>query len=311
VARFTLKREYTYAVDNHSFIAAVMPQLYRLVEGRFYPLAEERGLRVERDQAVVKTDTGHPVGGISNFTWKARKGMAPGFSLELVHDPRNYFHVTLTAKPFYPLAYLVSVLLGVVLSYFWIPYLVEHWSELFRNWVIIGAVVVMWVVWLTATRTIFLSGILAILSTVAFGFILGFAVGWAIGMVVGRGQHGGRVQPVLESLIAGLDNAPVLGPDAPPPFHGPPPQPYPPPRAVEYGAPGPQPVYAQAREVGPGAPAPSGPATPAPRFPTPRLVGARSFPASSISMAACPQCRGSVAVGVPNCPSCGLALQWS
>lgn len=293
MARPKLKREYTYSVDNASFISSVMPYIWRLVESRFYPLAEERGLKVEREQKVVKTSSGHPVGGIHNFTWKARKGLSAGFSLELEHDPKNYFHVTLTAKPFYPLAIATSVVVGLILSYFWIPYLISHWNELFRNLVMIGAVVVMWVIFVLLTRTIFLSGILAFLSSFAFGFIVGYAVGWAIGMVVAQGQHGERIQPALEAIINGLDNPPASGSSA---YGKPPTQPYyPPATAVKYASPA----------------APSGGATPNPKVPSPKLVNPNSMPASSISTAACPQCRASVAVGALRCPTCGLGLQWS
>lgn len=296
MARAQLKREYTYSVDNASFITRVMPYIWQLVEGRFYPLAEERGLQVEREQKVVKTSSGHPVGGIHNFTWKARKGVSAGFSLELEHDPKNYFHITLTAKPFYPLAIVVSLVLGVVLSYFWIPYLISNWGELYRNWLMIGAVIVMWVIFVLLTRTIFLAGILAFLSSFAFGFIVGYGIGWAMGMVVAQGQHGQRIQPALESLINGLDNPPVSG--AGPPAYRPPDATasYPPATAVKYASPAAD-------------PAPS--ADPGPRLPTPKLVGPKNMPASTISMAACPQCRGSVAVGALTCQSCGLGLQWS
>lgn len=288
MARRRLSRQYTYSVDNASFISGVMPEVWRRIEGRLYPLADERGLQVHREQKPVKTDGGQLVGGISNFTWKARKGLGPGFTLELKHNPRNYMVVNLKASPHYPLAPVASVGLGAVLSYFWLPYLFANWADLFRNPLFLVAIVAMWAVFVLLTRTIFLSGVLAVLSSAAFGFIGGYGLGWLVAMAVASRRHGTPVHASLESLLDALDRPP--GPAAPPA--------YPAARAVPY-----------ASAVPPTATAPPG--APTPYLPTPKLVGSQAFPASSLSMAACPQCRSPVAVGVVNCPACGLGLQWS
>ena len=288
VARRRLSRQFTYSVDNASFISGVMPEVWRRIEGRLYPLADERGLQVHREQKPVKTDQGHPVGGISNFTWKARKGLGPGFTLELKHNPRNYMVVNLKASAHYPLALAASIGLGALLSTFWLPYLLANWADLFRNPLFLVAVVAMWAVFGLLTRTIFLSGVLAALSSAAFGFIAGYGLGWLVAMAVARQRHGGTVHASLEALIDGLDDP--TGPAAPPA--------YPSARAVQYGSAVP-PLSNAA------------PAAPTPHLPTPKLVGSQAFPASSLSMAACPQCRSPVAVGVLNCPTCGLGLQWS
>src|SRR6266571_5242925 len=200
-----LSREFDYKVDPMSFAQLVMPELWRRIEAAVYPLAHERGLTVARDQKAVKTDKGYPVGGISNLTWRARKGLGAGFTVELEHRPTNYLHVKVTAKAFYPIAYLVSVILGLAISYFWVPYLFSNWNTLMQNWLFLGLLVVMWVVFFLATYRIISSAILALGSSFAFGFVAGFAVGWGIGIVLGDRQHGGKIRPALQGVIRGLE----------------------------------------------------------------------------------------------------------
>src|SRR5258706_6155334 len=135
-----LTREYDYAVDYGSFTQVVMPEVWRRLEAAIYPLAQQRDLQVARTQKIVKTETGHTVAGINNVTWSARKGLKAGFTVELEHSEKNYLHVKVNAKPHYPIAWAFSILLGVAISYFWMPYLWANWNAMLSNPVFIGLV---------------------------------------------------------------------------------------------------------------------------------------------------------------------------
>jgi len=303
----SLSREFTYSVDYGTFAQSIMPELWRRIEACVYPLAKERGLEVARDQKVVKTEKGHPVGGIHNLTWRARKGLGAGFTVELEHSAKNYLSVTVKAKPYYPAAYAISIVLGLVISYFWVPYLASNWSLMFSNIVMIVLVVIMWVIFVVLTHTLIVSAILAFASTFAFGFIGGYAVGWGVGIVLGDRQHGGKVRPALAAVIAGLEIP--AAPPAPVRAYAPAiaPQPY-------AGATPLQAYAAAAPPIKYAAPAAS---AQAPYAPPPANWGAPAAPpqaapaqAAPPGTAPCPQCGKGVAIGAPSCSWCGLALVW-
>jgi hypothetical protein len=311
------QREFTYNTDSVSFVTAVMPELWQRIESRVHPLAQERGLQVRRKDEVVKTTAGHLVGGIHNMTWSARNGLAAGFTVTLTHDPLNYLKVKVSTGPYYPVAAATSLVLGLLISFFWIPYLVGNWNALWSNPLFLGLFVIMWILLLVATRTIFVSAILAGLSTFVFGFVVGYALGYGIGMAMGNSKHGMKINPALVSIIQGLSQ-PSARPFAPAGYGQAVPVAYAPPPAVAYrpasfaaappAAPAPVPRLAGNRR-GPRPPQAPAAAPPAPQPPR-ALPPLTAAPAAPADVAPCPQCQQPVAIGAAACAACGLALVW-
>lgn len=309
-----LVREYNYAVDQWTLSSTVMPEVFRRIDAQVEPLARQRGLQVARESAVVKTGSGQPVAGLQNMTWKARKGMSAGFTIKLEHGKGNYLNVKVRARPFYPLAYVMSVALGLLISYMWIPYLSANFDALLHNPIFILLVIVMYIVIVFATRLIFISAILAILSTWTFGFLAGYAIGWGVGSVVADSKSGGKIRPALVQVIAGLEQS-GGAPSPPPagwPAYAPPSAPgaYAPAYAPAYGAPQAPPAYAPAPSRPPRPTATGTYATPPPLKVAKPVAVATSSPPASGALPPCPKCGKGVSPNAASCGWCGQPLVW-
>ncbi len=290
-----LVREYDYTVDAWTLASVVMPEVWRRIDTQVQALAQSRNLKVQRSAKPVAN-----IPGLQNGTWRARNGMAAGFTVAVEHKEGNYLHVKVTAKPFYPIAGLISLALGLLVSWVWIPYLLSNWNAMLANPLFIVAVVVMWIIFVFATRTLFVSAILAFLSTFVFGFIGGYALGWGIGSVLGDAQSGEKIRPALVAIVQGVERP------------GPPPAPRPP----SYPMPGSAPVAPMAntpayiptpRPVRPGPAPPAQRQAPAAAPPTFARV---AEPAAAPELPPCPTCGKGVSPGSASCAWCGQSLVW-
>lgn len=299
-------RKLTYSVDQYSLAQTIVPNLAARIESGVAPLAQARGLTIERERTAYKMASGHAVPGLYNMKWKAAKGMLPGFNVSLKHDKGNYLNVTVKASPWYPSAVVVAIVVGSILSYFYLPWLL---SDFFRNignpLIIVGMIIVFILSLVYVIRSLILSGIIALVSTVTFGFIAGAILGWFIASSMSDTKHGTALKPGLMEIIARVDAPMPYAPAMAPSVAGG----YAPYAANPYAAAAPPmrvAPLANTRPPAPGAPPrmhpPASPAAPRYGGPPPAAAARPTAP--------CPTCSKPVFIGSPKCLGCGLNLVW-
>lgn len=308
-------RKLTYSVDQYTLANSVMPEVGARLNAAATSLAQARGLKLERKTQAYKMSNGHPVPGLFNMTWSARNGLKPGFTVAVEHSPANYLNVEVKATPWYPVAVIIALVIGSLISYLYVPWLLADFSRRVTHPLIIVGIVIVFILALAYIgRSLILCGLIAIASSLTFGFIIGAAIGWGIAAKATNLKHGEALRPGLMEILARMD-APIsvatagaygaapgysLGPPtAASPYYAPAPpsqaparySPLPPSAAAVYATPFP-PMQVSASYY----------STPVPAYDAPAL--------SNVASAPCPTCATPVVAGASSCASCGLELVW-
>ena len=206
-------RKLAFAVSHEAFAERPLPEMWRRIESVVYPRAKELGLVVSRAETPLRAKKQSPESRFKDVTWKARQGRAAGYTVRLIHNRKNAREVTLKATPFYPYSYLTAFAVGVIASYFWMPFILDNFLSMLHNWLFGAAMLVTLGVFFLFVHEHMVAVVLTVLTALAFGFIAGYAAGWELGKWIGDQTQGRTIRPILSEVLGAVESpggAPTL-----------------------------------------------------------------------------------------------------